>query len=711
MSLLHYTFIFLLINIILTVLILFRNYKSTTALALFLVGILLPAASLSGLYLFSSDSLHDSINFKIYLILNTLTAFSIILLNIHFVAKKNQKNLHQKPIKITPYIFGAIITIINVFLIITYQPQTGTSGQFIDHNSWQMQTILYVMIAMYLISIFLIENFYRFANEYQRRISRLIYIPMAIILVYNIFRFTMLSVFHQLTETMVETTLVVHGISYPVVLIGFFRYRLSQEQIIIPRNTVYSSFSLLISGAAFLAVGLTLQIFKMFKFELRWFDSTLIIFTCCFIGFLFISSGNMRRRIILFVNEHFYSNKYDYRDQFFRLHKSYMEGINFDESVTNLVENMKYAVAAADAFVFLKEPHSHSFVIKKNPEFSTKELIFIPGNDPIVLAFENCSDPLDLKKNSDNKRTSEIIKSLSNDLKKISPTVIYPIWHQKSLVGLLMINLKKRKIDIEDDVLIKVFTQAIGTTYYKEYLQKERIESGQFQSFNQIVSFVIHDIKNQIATLSLLAKNSVTYIENREFQKSLIFSIKNCSDNLSSLVEKLSTSRKGIEINLKQQSVLRLLEKVVESELVQSSKNIEIDWLIKKECAAMVDADALEQIFMNLLKNAIESMTLNSGLIKMCCSPLDKDSLVLIENFKLSPSVLESKKVVLIISDTGCGMNQEYIETKLFRPFETTKDKGMGIGLYQSKIYIEKMNGILLCESQVKKGTTFCIVL
>ena len=63
----------------------------------------------------------------------------------------------------------------------------------------------------------------------------------------------------------------------------------------------------------------------------------------------------------------------------------------------------------------------------------------------------------------------------------------------------------------------------------------------------------------------------------------------------------------------------------------------------------------------------------------------------------------------LEVSDNGDGMSRDFLENKLFKPFNTTKEKGMGIGLYQCKLIVEKHGGAIWAESEVGKGTTFII--
>ena len=72
---------------------------------------------------------------------------------------------------------------------------------------------------------------------------------------------------------------------------------------------------------------------------------------------------------------------------------------------------------------------------------------------------------------------------------------------------------------------------------------------------------------------------------------------------------------------------------------------------------------------------------------------------------------MQDNGVEISISDNGCGMSREFMEKNLFRPFQTTKKQGMGIGLYHCKTIIDAHGGKLNAESEEGKGTTFRILL
>ena len=68
-------------------------------------------------------------------------------------------------------------------------------------------------------------------------------------------------------------------------------------------------------------------------------------------------------------------------------------------------------------------------------------------------------------------------------------------------------------------------------------------------------------------------------------------------------------------------------------------------------------------------------------------------------------------KKLIQITDNGCGMSAQFLRDSLFRPFSTTKKKGLGIGMFQSKMIVDAHHGDIEVESEPGKGTTFRVIL
>jgi signal transduction histidine kinase len=104
-----------------------------------------------------------------------------------------------------------------------------------------------------------------------------------------------------------------------------------------------------------------------------------------------------------------------------------------------------------------------------------------------------------------------------------------------------------------------------------------------------------------------------------------------------------------------------------------------------------IDQEQMHKVLENLLMNAYDA-TGNDGQISVATS-------------------FQDNWVEISVSDTGCGISKEFIEKNLFRPFQTTKKQGMGIGLYHCKTIIDAHGGKLNVESEEGKGTVFKILL
>jgi signal transduction histidine kinase len=107
--------------------------------------------------------------------------------------------------------------------------------------------------------------------------------------------------------------------------------------------------------------------------------------------------------------------------------------------------------------------------------------------------------------------------------------------------------------------------------------------------------------------------------------------------------------------------------------------------------AILLDREQMAKVVTNLVLNASEAIA-PSGQIRIETSQ-------------------SNGWAVLLVADDGCGMAPEFVRHALFRPFQTTKKKGLGIGMFQSKMIVEAHGGRIEVESEMQKGTTFRVLL
>jgi len=245
--------------------------------------------------------------------------------------------------------------------------------------------------------------------------------------------------------------------------------------------------------------------------------------------------------------------------------------------------------------------------------------------------------------------------------------------------------------------------------------QVQLIQAEKMDAIGRLVSGVAHEVKNPLEILL----QGVNYLEDKvpredkemfEIVRMMKNNIKRADNIVRSLLE---FSRAG-ELSLKAEDINNVLESSLD--LVRYKVNIS-NIEINRELASglpgiLIDKNKIEQVFVNLLLNAIESMP-GGGKLFLRSYQIKLNASQHAAGRKFADYLaFKNKEVVIEIEDTGCGVSEEN-KKKLFEPFFTTKkpEDGTGLGLSVSKNIIELHKGIIDIESKIGKGSKVKIFL
>jgi hypothetical protein len=276
-------------------------------------------------------------------------------------------------------------------------------------------------------------------------------------------------------------------------------------------------------------------------------------------------------------------------------------------------------------------------------------------------------------------------------LQKLDIDITLPLIAKQRLVGILFLGSKANKEPFMHREI--QFISSIGHQFslalFSARLSEELLDARQIESFHKFTTFIMHDLKNSVSMLSMLLQNYESNMDNPEFQKSAMTTINGAVNRMQRVMAKL---KGGAEAETFAVSDCNLNEIVLSLETklgLNENKKIEYIEELNDIGSVRADPDKISEVVRNLMINAMEAMS-DGGRLVINTSE-------------------ENDKVVLRVSDTGVGMSAEFISKKLFKPFATTKKKGLGIGLFQSKDWVEKMRGKMLVKSVQGEGTTFRI--
>jgi signal transduction histidine kinase len=193
--------------------------------------------------------------------------------------------------------------------------------------------------------------------------------------------------------------------------------------------------------------------------------------------------------------------------------------------------------------------------------------------------------------------------------------------------------------------------------------------------------------------LSMLLQNAEERLKNPDFQKSVLVTISDTVERMKNLISKLSTPSAGIKLDLKNCDLNKVVQNILDKMKISNFTRIKTSLDFGSLPLVRCDQTQIEKVFQNLILNALEAMP-EGGTLSIT-TEMDN----------------ETGLIRLKVSDTGSGMSKEFIRNSLFKPFQTTKKKGLGIGLIQCKEIVEMHKGRISVESEEGKGTIFTLEL
>jgi len=549
-----------------------------------------------------------------------------------------------------------------------------------------------VHIGFALIGLILIEQLYRNAQQEQRWAIKFICLGLAAIFIIDFVFYSKSLLFHQLDDLLWQLKGIVSVIVAPLLAISFHRLSEYQVKIQVSNKIIFHTTVLLGAGVYLLIMSMVGYYIKIYGGNWGSIAQISFIFLAIILLMIFFVSGKIRAITKVFFSKHFYQHRYDYRAEWIKLSKKIAELDNLDDLSHLIVRTMANIVDCSGGGLWVKN-HQGDFYLTAGIALGehSKQLIykkesiieFLSNKQWIIDFVEYFNDPDVYAGIGLNQWHSEF-----NDI-----WLIIPLVQKKNLEGFVVLTQARvsRQIDWEDYDLLKTdameLANALALTRISDALSRSR----QFEAYNRFSAFLVHDLKNLVAQISLIVKNSEKHKRNPEFIDDSIETLQNVVSKIDHILTQLKKGNQPEEANQLKVNLAKIIADVV---LQQASNNPIVTSKLETadEYWVLAEKEQLTAILGHLVQNAQEATD-------------DKGS-VTIELSK-TKAIIEIK-----ITDSGCGMDEKFIQQRLFRPFDTTKgNAGMGIGVYEAQQYITQQSGQIHVDSQLGQGTTFLITL
>jgi signal transduction histidine kinase len=421
-----------------------------------------------------------------------------------------------------------------------------------------------------------------------------------------------------------------------------------------------SSVTVLAVGAYLVGVGLVVQVLRILKWETD-FEEVVIFLAAVFL-LLALLSDRVRQSTRLFIQRHLKRPTYDYR----------MVWNQFNQAVVNKLNEAEVGRAVVAIAAKYLECLSVTLYIR-NPV----------GKGYSVLA------------STSKERSRELI--IAEDVEQ-SKDLFVQLKTKNEILGFLRVGerVRGKKFSFEDQELLEVLADQTTAILMNIRLSRQLQETSEIEAFQTMSAFFIHDLKNLANRLSLTVQNLPKHYDKPEFREEAFRTISLSVEKIKGMCTQLSSLREKLELVLIPADLTMVVKVRLQRLMTQVGDLLDVD--LNGHLPVQLDEGQFTKVLDNLILNAKESFVEETVHFK-------NKPRIRIRTFR------QDKFAVLDVSDNGCGMSREFVEDRLFHPFQTTKKQGMGIGLYQSKMIIEKHGGRIEVESKEESGTTFRVFL
>lgn len=549
---------------------------------------------------------------------------------------------------------------------------------------------LICLTALSIMGLALVEQVMR--NTHKDRVWNIKFLCLAIgsMFAYDFFMFSDALLFTHIEDSLLVARGFIQIFIVPLLFITISRNPVWRLKLNVSRRVVFHSGTLLISGFYLVLMATAGYYIKATGGEWGSLLQTIFFIGAILAFLILIMSRKMRAKLFVYISRHFFRYHYDYRHEWVSMTKALFIENQDDKLAYRALARIKSLVNSKGGAIWLKNEDG-SYIYTEDQHANWAYLQPNIDEQDFILYLKEKNWIIDIDDYRDDQKNYPGLELPNTILSLPNAWLVIPLNIQSDLIGFIVLSHSHANFDFnwEDYDILKIAGHQAASALAQMLFSEALAKSKQFEAYNQMSAFVIHDIKTVVSQLSLMVKNAEQHKNNPAFIDDMIKTTEHSVNKMQRLLKQLK--RETIDDEADELD----LQKLVLSVIKEQNNNSPVPTLNKSSDRQLIIKASKEQIssaITHIIKNAQEA-TADDGYIKIDISQTDLTALIK-------------------ISDNGSGMDQDFIKNSLFKPFSSTKGlSGMGIGVYQCRQYVRAAKGDIHVESQLNKGTTFTITL
>ncbi len=605
-------------------------------------------------------------------------------------------------------------------LVIAVVLATASAGTELMAASWGLVFATRTIAAVF--GLVCLEQVYRNASEGRRWGIKFLGLALAALFGFDLLMYSEAMLFSRLNEALWVARGFANSFLAPLVAISAARNPHWKIDVGVSRQAVFHTAALSVTGGALVLISAGGYYVRWFGGEWGEIAQALLLFAALLGIAVVLMSGTARARLRVFVSKHFFSYRFDYRGEWMRL-TELLAGGETPDLPSRAIVGLGRPVESQSGAMWLEAGGMYHFeggVRWRDPQSP------IPGDAPLLGLLRDHEWIVNLAELRSGAVDGSNAKQVMQQGLQLPEAIaahaqgwlIVPLLLEGELLGFVVLDrpLAPQPFDWETRDLLKAAAYQIASQIGMRRALEKLIRAQQFESFNRMSAFVVHDLKNLVAQLGLMTRNAQRHRGNPEFQDDMLATVENVMERMQGLLLQLRPGNKPVEKPAPVKLAEVLLAAVAARRGLRPEPLISIDegctasaaagsrtasapatangcaiGNAAREAATLAHRDRLERVIGHLVQNAAEA-----------CGPEGHVELRL---------RCEGEQALIEVEDNGQGMSDAFVRERLFQPFESTKAHGMGIGAFESREYLREIGGALEVSSSEGVGTLLRIRL
>ncbi len=559
--------------------------------------------------------------------------------------------------------------------------QLGSAGK-----AW---VIVVLMVTLAILNNF--EKTFRASVGMSRWRIKYLILGVALIFGVRVYTLSQMLLFSGYDPGLAKLTFVGLLLGCVLIGIGLLRSSFGKFDIYPSRAVLQGSVTVILVGVYFVTVGLFAQWVERLG-ENTSFPAQALVLLMGAVGLtVMFLSERFRTALQRFISRHFHRPEHDFRKiwtEFSQRTSSVLDAVTLGKNAAEVIAE-SFHVLGVTVFRTVVEPPGLEWLYStekhravSGPQVDAGSLAGLAKRgQPFVLEREQAAWAEALR------------ECCPRKFEHGGHRLVLPLVAAERLVGLIVLADRVNGIPYshEELDLLQCIGDQLSGGLLNCSLTDEILQAKELEAFQTLSTFFVHDLKNAANGLSLMLQNLPTHFDDPEFRADTIRGVGRTVERISQLIMKLGGLRRELHLNPTPCRLDLLCAEVLDGLEVKIHGDQHLLRDLQPVPVQLLDQEAMKSMVTNLVLNAHESLN-DGGEVRVATR-------------------LESKGVALVVADTGCGMSPEFVKSRLFRPFHTTKTKGLGIGMFQCRKIIEAHGGSISVESRPGNGTCFTILL